>query len=201
MPSREALEREIARLESRLLQEVTSEFPAVPTLEEAILINAYVVLAHGCIEEYVEALFQEHADDLSAHPCGSMVSRAIAMAAFAWQEGAKSKAFRDRTLDDILKVGSSRVEKAISGNHGIKEANVENLAKAAGVEWPPFEAVCNLALTQLETLGGKRGSVAHVSASKTQITNSPIYPFDARNWVTEALAAIQVIEAYLADCR
>jgi hypothetical protein len=50
VPSGEALKRELATLEVRLLREVSSEFPAVPTLEEAILINAYVVLAHGCIE-------------------------------------------------------------------------------------------------------------------------------------------------------
>jgi hypothetical protein len=100
-----------------------------------------------------------------------------------------------------LKAGSSRVEKAVIANHGIKETNVEHLAKAAGVEWPPFEAACHMALTQLDTLGGKRGSVAHVSTSKSQITANPIYPANALQWVEDALAATQIIEDYLTACR
>jgi hypothetical protein len=184
-----------------LLSGVKTEFPEVPTVDEAILVNAYLVLAHGCIEEHVEAVFQAYADSLVCEPGNTHVTRAIAMAAFAWQEAAKSKAFRERTLEDIVKAGSYRVQRAVQSNNGIKESNIENLAKASGVEWPPFEDACNDALTQLETLGGKRGSVAHVSASRSQITNRPIYPPEAKQWVADAIAAARAIDEYLTASR
>jgi hypothetical protein len=56
-------------------------------------------------------------------------------------------------------------------------------------------------MTCLETLGGKRGSVAHVSTSKTMITLAAIYPEDARDWVRDAVEGAVDIEVYLATCR
>ena len=195
------LEAELAVLESRLLADFVTEFPDAPSLEERILVNAYLVLAHACIEEHVEALFQLHADSLVCEDTETTVGRAVAAAVYAWHEPAKSKSYRDRKIGDIIKAGSAHVTKATQKNNGIKESNIEGLAKAAGVEWPPFDDACNAALIKLGTLGGKRGEVAHVSVSRTQITNTPVYPSDAKTWVWDAVAGASVISDYLEGSR
>ena len=192
---------EVKILEDRLLADFITEFPEKPTLEEVISVNAYLVMAHGCIEEHVETVFQQHADGMDCGDDQLSVARAVASAVHAWNEAAKDKPYRERRLGDVLKAGSSYMTKAAQKNNGIKENNVLALARAAGVEWPPFESACNDALIKLETLGGKRGEVAHVSASRSLFASSPIYPPDAKAWVKDAIDAALQIEAYLTVSR
>lgn len=192
------LDAEIQALDNQLLTTFVTDFPDPPSRSEVISINAYLVLTHGCIEEYVEALFEDFAPKLLAGvSAGAPVSRAVAMAAFAWSDRGKKTAYDLRTLEDVLKAGANKISEAVPRNHGVKRTNLAELGQAAGIEWPAFEAVCQDAITWLDTLGAKRGSVAHVSTSRTQITKTPVYPPEARLWVADAVAGVTMIQAYL----
>ncbi|HOF37601.1 MAG TPA: hypothetical protein PK132_12650 [Dermatophilaceae bacterium] len=191
-------------LDDLLLGPVKSIFPAPLTQEERVAVNAYLVLSHAVLEEQLEEAFERHFERLVgwARVDAGMVPREVAVLAFAaskWTPEGTLKSWKSRSLFDSLRGSFGHFRKQLRNNNGIKERNVETLARSIGLEWGSFEQVLSQELADLTTLGARRGEAGHLSpfSGKAVILNQQEYPEDARRWVRAAGAALARIIRHL----
>jgi hypothetical protein len=193
------LRAELELLADRLLpaqpQTAGGAIPPTPNFDDSVGIHAFVVLAHGAVEEYLEALFISHARRVDQSG-SKLPARVASSTGISFSSHGEALSYQKRNIEQTLKLGEGVIRAKVRTNHGIKERNIKGLAEHAGVEWPSFEAACGQQFTFLDTLGAKRGAVAHLSAS-TASASQTIYPEEARQWVSDALAAVRKIDRYL----
>jgi hypothetical protein len=198
------LSMQLSWLESTILSRVTTPFPDPFKPEEKAALAAYLVLTHACIEEALEDAFEAHADAIVALAVQSSVP--IAVAAFSLHAGLqqptnKRTPFKTRRLKGTLIAAVATYKtRVIEQNHGIKRDNILCLAEGVGLEWEDFELTLNAAVSDLNTLGAKRGSVGHLSpfTAKSALLTSRVDLADVRDWVQNAERAVGEVVAYLA---
>lgn len=196
-----ALSVEIQLLDQRLLSPITTVFPAPLTDEEKISVNAFLVLGHACVEEFIEDSFARHARrlcDLALQPLipVELAHLSLAFGISSSERMQNRNPYGRRTLTSFLAAGLQQYEDvAVSGNHGVKTPNVKKLAKGVGLEWTSFESALAQELADLDNLGSRRGEAGHLApltTKATKITNR-VDPEDVRRWVTAGLDAALAI--------
>ncbi|NKX54379.1 HEPN domain-containing protein [Arthrobacter mobilis] len=178
-------------------------FPDPLKDEERAQINAYLVLAHAVLEEYLEDVFTAHYDRLAGWLTAEMVPLECVRLVYAVREWVPNNLVVDyksrQIYQQIAKSARKEFEKQVKRNNGIKPADIQKLAKLVGLDWKEFEDALNLGLADLEHLGVKRGSAGHLSPYTDKATSlqSIDYPDDIRAWVDAGCDAVESIEAYL----
>jgi hypothetical protein len=191
-------------LDSALLSRVTTAFPDPFNPEEKAALAAYLVLTHACIEEALEDAFEAHANALVAmvHAQNNVPLAVVRFSLHAGlnQPSNMRTSFRTRRLRGTLIAAVTNYKKSvIEQNHGIKQENMLSLAEGVGLEWEDFELALNNAISDLSTLGAKRGSVGHLSpfTTKSALLTARVDVADVRSWVKNAERAVGEIVTYL----
>jgi hypothetical protein len=199
------LSTQLAFLDETLLARVATQFPDALNDAERAAVSAYLVLAHACVEEYIEDAFRLHFGSVMNMARWPLVPMAVGEALLAVGLSlpeAKRAPYRSRTLIGMTKAGSTHYEHVVVGaNHGIRTGNLKKLAEGCGVNWQEFEAVLSSRLADLDTLGAKRGEAGHLSpfSSKQLAVSAQAYPDDVRGWVEAGRDAAVAVRAYLSE--
>jgi hypothetical protein len=197
------LHEQLEFLDATLLSSVTSEFPNPLADLEKAAINAYLVLCHACIEEFIEDIFNDHLRRLSEMTTMPLVPRDVAgllHAVGALLPESKRAPYKTQSLAGIATAASLHFEKSVlKENHGIKTRNILHLAKHVGLNWGDFESGLLTHLADLDTLGAKRGEAGHLSpfSAKTLTITRLVYPDEVRVWVAGARDAALAVRRYL----
>ncbi|HEV3002645.1 MAG TPA: hypothetical protein VGW75_18050 [Solirubrobacteraceae bacterium] len=196
---------QIKLIDARLLSAVTTAFPDPLTDEEKVAVNAYLVLAHACIEEFLEDTFLEHVQRLIDLMDRPLVPREVAGLFLAFGTIIPEKKripYAKRERAGVANVALTLYKAStIDMNHGVKPAKVRTLAEGAGVSWPEFESALAAQLADLDTLGAKRGEAGHLGPLTMKATklSRRDYPDNVRGWVHDARDAGLAIRTYLDD--
>jgi hypothetical protein len=192
-------------LDKLLLTSVKTEFPDQLSDSEKASVNAYLVLSHACVEEYVENVFLRHLDRLINLCCMPLVPRELAELCIAvglhLPESMRANAtYKTRTLEGIALAWRRAYQTVnVRQNNGIKASNIMKLAEGIGLNWNDCESTLLTSLADLDTLGAKRGEAGHVSpfSPYAVAVTEQAYPDHAREWVVGGLKATLAIESYL----
>jgi hypothetical protein len=198
------LEAQLSHLDRLLLSPVNTSFPDELPDEEKAAVNAYVVLAHAVIEEYLEDVFERHFRRLVSwldSPLVPLESARLALAMGEWLPEKRRESYKSRRLLGDAKLAKKVFHGEVGGNHGIKTPNLQKLAGLVGLEWPDFEATLSIELADLQSFGSKRGEASHLSPYTDQAVSitRTTYPDDVREWVDSARAACNAVATYLDD--
>lgn len=194
---------QVAKLESAFLWSISSQFPDLLDDSENANLHAFLVLSHAVLEEDIEAAFEEYFDELSRQLGEDRVPVAGLLLAYAIAEQVSTEkkiAYKKRhTVSFVQKCGRDVLEKVIRSNNGLKEQNLEKLARAVGLHWEDFEQSLGTAIADLNTFGSKRGSSSHLSPFSSKVTSitGQLDPEDVKRWVSDAVAGVNAIRAHL----
>lgn len=155
------------------------------------LTHAYLVLACAVIEEFVEECFDAYvaialaASDLSVSPCFVPLATR-----FADDLKGQTNTIPPSTKACPMLRGLY-ASKIVRPNNGIKRKNLFALAKPLGL-LEDLEANCEDLLVPADTLGSRRGTVAHLGTVSTELR-----PSDARKLVTDVLDKLPLLTELL----
>lgn len=151
------------------------------------LTHAYLVLACAIIEEFIERCFERHTEKALASS-SDLVSGCFVFLAtrFADQVGGQRKG--PASANDACKaLRALYSSKVVSPNNGVKRNNLVALAKPLGLD-ERLEAACEELLLPAETLGARRGRVAHVGT-----VDEELRPGDARKLVSDVVEKLPLL--------
>lgn len=196
------LEAQIIFLRDKLLAPISTQFPDPLSDEDRVAVSSFLVLAHAAIEEALEDLFTLHLKTLVQFSVAESAPIGLARLCFHMRTSAENMVngqgpLSTHAMGRICQAAFNR--DFIIPNNGLKLENVKKLASGAGLYWTEFEDALNVELSDLSTLGTKRGSVGHLSPfsmKSTAITTSTD-PSDVLNWVESGVSAIKAIERFL----
>lgn len=196
------LDAQLDNLDKLLLAGVQTQFPDELPDEEKAMINAYVVLSHAVIEEFIEDLFESHFRRLAGWLVSPMVPAETVGLAYAiaeWLPDDRRSTYKKRSLDATFKAASTALAGQLRQNHGIKVSNITTMASLVGVEWQRMDAALNAQLADLTTLGSKRGEAGHLSpyTDRAQAITRLTQPDEVREWVGNARKACIAMRTYL----
>ena len=192
---------EITEIESTLLSEVSTSPPDPLSTRERTLTRAYLLVAHAILEERIEAIFVEHfsraCEVIAANKFVPVGLLSFYAAALEWRRDMPSYGKRQWLGYMSSPVAVEYVASEVRENHGLKAANVQDLAKLVGVEWAVIDDAADVRLAALTTLGAKRGAAGHTSpfTSPVQAVSEEEYPANVREWVAEAVQTVIALEA------
>jgi hypothetical protein len=184
--------------ESRLADALLPSMPeAGDTLaaDEQFKTHAYLMLACALVEEHIESLFGAYVAERAAindgrvHECFISLTARFSGDLIGQNSGRLPTA--QAALPTLVGLYSTKVIKA---NNGVKRQNIETLAKPLGLG--DRLDMCEELFTPLNTLGAKRGAVAHLGVVTEEIT-----PVDARNFVTSVLSNLALLDKIFDDTR
>lgn len=166
------------------------------------MINAYVVLCHAVIEEFIEDLFESHFRRLAGWLVSPMVPAETARLAYAiadWLPDDHRSSYKKRSLDATFKAAGPALAAKLRHNNGIKEPNISSMASLVGVDWRQMDAALNAHLVDLTTLGSKRGEAGHLSpyTERAEAITRLTQPDEVREWVRNARKACLAMQTYL----
>lgn len=194
---------QIELIDALLLSRVKTEFPDPLTDEEKVAVNAYLVLAHACIEEFLEDTFMAHMRRLIDLMDQPLIPREVAGLFLAFGTiipEKKRTPYAQRTSAGLANLASGLYKAGtVDMNHGVKTDKVRKLAEGAGVSWPEFESALAGQLGDLDTLGAKRGEAGHLGplTMKATTLSRQDYPDNVRGWVHHGRDAGLAIRNYL----
>ncbi|MFE6767473.1 HEPN domain-containing protein [Streptomyces fimicarius] len=165
------------------------------TRRQQLLITSFVILAHAHIEEFIEELFvsyivarnSEITDDSIPH---CFVRLSLHFSADLIGQGA-AKYPADKVCLTVVNLYRSKVVRI---NNGLKEANVTALAKPLGLNSEQLSDSCEQLFKTLNTLGAKRGKMAHTSS---QSASETVYAIQAVGWVNDVVDNISELVSFL----
>ncbi|SDT77257.1 hypothetical protein SAMN05216371_5381 [Streptomyces sp. TLI_053] len=196
----DALKSDIAELKASLLSDDVLEVKAPDDLtrRQELLIASFVILSHAHIEEFIENLFLRYVEmrekeiaDLAVPHC--FVKLALHFSPDLIGQGAGNK-LQTRQICTTAK--NLYISKVVNTNHGLKESNVMALAKPLGVHGENLSGECEQLFATLNTLGGKRGRMAHTS-SRNQAASETVYASQAIVWVEDVVNLAHQLDNYL----
>jgi hypothetical protein len=151
------------------------------------LTHAYLVLACAVIEEFVEGCFEEYVA-VALAACGTAVSPCFVPLATRFADDLKGQTSTippsTRACPMLRGLYASKI---LRPNNGIKRTNLSALAKPLGL-LEELEANCEDLLGPADTLGSRRGTVAHLGTVATELR-----PGDARKLVTDVLDKLSLL--------
>ncbi|MEV7345027.1 HEPN domain-containing protein [Streptomyces sp. NPDC093544] len=164
---------------------------------QQLLITSFVILSHAHIEEFIEDLFLTYIEnreneigDLATPRC--FVELALHFSGDLIGQRAGKK-FDTKQICTTAK--NLYISKVVKINNGLKEANITSLAKPLGLHGDQLSDKCDDLFKALNTLGGKRGKMAHTSSS--QAVSETVYPSQAIAWVEDVVSQVQSLVDYL----
>ncbi|WP_159400763.1 HEPN domain-containing protein [Streptomyces sp. XY431] len=194
------LKNDIAELKSSLLPDdvLRVKAPDDLTRRQELLISSFVILSHAHIEEFVENLFREYVENREKEITDATVPHCFVKLALHFSsdligQGAGNR-FPTRQICTTAK--NLYISKVINTNHGLKESNVGALAKPLGVHGERLSNSCEQLFVTLNTLGGKRGRMAHTS-SRNQAASETVYASQAIVWVEDVINLAHQLNNYL----
>jgi RiboL-PSP-HEPN len=192
---------EVAALDELLLTPVATTPPDPLSLKERIGVRAYLVLAHGAVEDFVERCFSTYLETAAQLDNQGRVLPGVYLTMFHLRGDLEKQIKKtDRTGELLLnRLPPLYAEKVVKPNNGIRRSNIQNLCQGAGLRWLDFESTCASAVSALDTLGAKRGSVAHVStvAESGGGVQQELYPTNVREWVGDVVLALPDMLTYI----
>ena len=165
---------------------------------QSLLVRSFVILAHAHIEEFIEQMFSDFLSSKHATVTASEIPTCYARLILHFGEHIKGqKGSSSLTPADICTTAKSMYNsKVIKANNGLKEHNVVQLAKPLGLTENDISNACPELLPALDTLGSRRGSLAHRSS---QAVTETIYPGQAIKWVDDVLTHFSQLSDLLAN--
>jgi hypothetical protein len=195
---------QLNHMDDVLLKGIKTEFPDLLSNPEKAALNAYIVMSHAILEEYIEDIFTQHYERVASWVVSPQVPLETARLFFAIAESFSEKEyqslpFKSRNTTGITALGRKLFKVVVNNNNGLKVHNIQSLAKGTGLDWQDFEADLNVSLADLNSLGGKRGEAGHLSpfSDKAVQISQNDYPDDARAWVVAGRDAVLSIASYL----
>jgi hypothetical protein len=194
---------QLDHLDNLLLSGVSTTFPDELTDEEKAATNAYLVLSHAVLEEFLESVFESHFDRLAGWLIGDLVPLEVARLMFAAGELLPSHTlptYEKRSLTYMKKACKAFFLKELSQNNGLKPDNLKKLARLVGLDWAAFDGELSSQLADLQTLGVRRGDAGHLSpySTKAIFLTRQDYPENVREWVHGGRDAALTVRSYLA---
>jgi len=198
--TRHALLDQLDEIDQTLLTQVRTSPPDPLTSKERTLTRSYLLVAHALLEEAIESIFVSHFDNarvaVSAGRFAPSTLLPLYAAALEW--GIDIPTYHKRKWNGFLssKLADAHVTDAVRKNHGLKEQNVQDLAKLVGIEWAVIDDAPGVSLAALSTLGAKRGVAGHTSlfsGSNEQLAGEE-YPSNVREWVSQAAESVIELE-------
>lgn len=191
---------QIAKLDGAFLQSVVVEAGATPDETSRANIHAYLVLSHAILEEHIESIFDGYFQRALSLLDKDLVPRACLALVYSVADRAarddKTSYLKRSVRHETERLGRPLLVKAIKSNNGLKPANIENLAQAAGLAWGEFDDALSTHLANLQNLGVKRGDAGHLSPFSAQLTEV-VHPEQVREWVGNGVSAVAAIEEFL----
>jgi hypothetical protein len=188
---------EIQQLEGTFIHLQT---PAVYSTAEHDHARAFVVLAHGVLEDYLEGICLEVVDaPLSAFKQDSRARTALlSLLTYRNVREAPPAALAKGPwhVREALKESRDHLRKRAADNNGIKEKDVLALLLPVGLKESDFDAAW---LAAMNELGGLRGNVVHRGRRPGAMT--PVTPDDAQKAVARVLPALCRADARLIALR
>lgn len=161
------------------------------TTRDQLLTRAYLVLACALVEDFIEGCFLDYVKK-SMEANDGLVSSCFVPLAIK---------FADDLVGQVNTIPSAAVaapmlvglysSKVIHPNNGVKRKNLEAMARPLGLR-DKLEDECDDLLGPADTLGARRGSVAHTPAVSEEMR-----PNQARELVTDVLERIPLLTAML----
>jgi hypothetical protein len=155
------------------------------------LTHAYLVLACAVIEEFVEECFDAYVD-IALAASEASVSPCFVPLATRFADDLKGQT---STIPSSTKacpmLRGLYTSKIVRPNNGIKRKNISALARPLGL-LDDLEASCEDLLVPADTLGSRRGTVAHLGTVATELR-----PSDARKLVADVLDKLPLLTALL----
>ena len=162
--------------------------PTAPLEPRAqFLTHAYLVLACAVIEEFVEECFEEYvakalaANGSSVSPCFVSLATRFADDLIGQTNTIPAAAQACPMLRGLY--GS----KVVRPNNGLKRTNLYSLAKPLGLQ-EALEASCEDLLVPANTLGARRGAVAHLGTVTAELR-----PGDGQKLVEDVLDKLPLL--------
>lgn len=190
MPDVNFLRQAEAELASAVLPEDPGSVKQLTTREQ-LLTRAYLVLACALVEDFVEGCFLDYVKNSLGSKDGLVSGCFVSLAV----------KFGDDLVGQVNTIPSAAVaapmlvglytSKVIHPNNGVKRKNLETMAKPLGLR-DKLEDECDDLLGPADTLGARRGSVAHTPAVSEEMR-----PSQARELVTDVLERMPLLTAML----
>jgi hypothetical protein len=151
------------------------------------LTRGYLVLACATIEEFIEECFDDYTERALDSSSGSVSGCFVFLAIrFADDIGGKSKLSSNLT-HRCKALRGLYVSKVVRTNNGVKRDNLRSLARPLGL-LDRLESECEELLSPADTLGARRGAVAH-----TGTVNEELRPAEARKLVSDVLDELPLL--------
>lgn len=151
------------------------------------LTHAYLVLSCAVIEEFVEECFSIYVDKALAANDAQISSCLVSLATrFAGDVIGQTNTIPPAEEASPMLSGLYK-SKVIGPNNGIKRKNILGLGKPLGL-YDKIESDCEDLLVPMETLGARRGAVAHLG-----IVTEELRPAEARTLVLAAIDKLPLL--------
>jgi hypothetical protein len=190
MPDINALRQTEAALADAILPDETDSTSSLSDRDK-LLVSAYVVLACALVEDFFESCFLHYVDK-------SLEASDVLFSGCFISLAAK---FSDDLLGQVSGIPSAEAavprlqglykSKVIFPNNGVKRKNLEAMARPLGMI-RELEKTCEPLLGPVDTLGARRGSIAHTSS-----VSEELHPSQARSLVTNVLDQVPLLIALL----
>lgn len=156
--------------------------------------RAYRILCHAEVESYIEARVKQVADDAVVKwRTGGHVCRALLGLALIAEEELPHRSPSTDHLTDRVVEACAQLHQRIKANNGIMEKHLVPLLLSVGYD---CHTLSTLLLTELNTLGGKRGYAAHESSSK-RLASKAVDPQDEFKAVKAVMEALKEVDKRL----
>lgn len=191
---------QLDHLDGMLLGQIRTDFPDELSDAEKATINAYVVLAHAVLEEYLESLYVayfDHAIEQLERGIFSVAHVCLAYSIRDW--GSKSSSYTKRVIPRLIAAERDQLKSQVKNNHGLAQKYVEKLSELVGLNWKELEDNLAAELADLNTLSKSRGEAGHLSpfTSAAVFITRQVYPDDVRKWVENARDAVLLLEQHM----
>ncbi|MFJ2134210.1 HEPN domain-containing protein [Streptomyces sp. NPDC087845] len=153
---------------------------------QSLLVRSFVILAHAHIEEFIEQMFSDFIAAKTLEITDETIPACYARLILHFGENIRGeKGSSGYAPGQLCLTAKSMYEsKVIKANNGLKEKNVTQMARPLGLTSDEVSDACPDLFPALDTLGSKRGRLAHRSS---QAVSETIYPGQAIKWVEDVL--------------
>jgi hypothetical protein len=182
-------ENEEALAEALLPEDSDPTEPLEPRAQ--FLTHAYLVLATAVIEEFVEECFEEHVSTALSAVGDAVPPCFVPLAAKFADDVVGQTHTTPPAAEACPMLRGLYGSKVVRPNNGIKRKNLVALARPVGLQ-PALEAECEELLVPADTLGARRGRVAHIGTLTEELR-----PVEARKLVLDVIAELELLLALL----
>lgn len=160
--------------------------------EEAVRVNAYLVLAHAGVEEHVESYLLGIVDEAMASATDRVVPSCFLHMALRYGAELTAKPPVPVGVNACNAVRGLYSRKVINANNGIRASHLHAMCKPLGVDFAgSVEDVHGDTVRAMETLAAKRGSRAHGTDNKS--AEETIYPDPAKQMIEDVLTGLSAM--------